>query len=228
MAALSTSSVTMMGLKAPVVGVKQTRSVKTAAMPRANLSSTFTVGSGKSMEGQRLSLGVAASTASTGRRSTRCVTTMAAKIAGYIKLAIEAGKANPAPPIGPALGAKVSLRYLLFRGGRGRQRRRRHSFHHLFSFSFGSYLFFFSHALAAEKKAQTHGGAEGVLAAPAQRKPFESWESASIGGFTTRCAVHGCVSTGYASSEGDAVGGGDVAFTRHPLHWVVAALTLNL
>ncbi|EEH52201.1 uncharacterized protein MICPUCDRAFT_29915 [Micromonas pusilla CCMP1545] len=31
---------------------------------------------------------------------------MAAKIAGYIKLAIEAGKANPAPPIGPALGAK--------------------------------------------------------------------------------------------------------------------------
>ena len=32
---------------------------------------------------------------------------MAAKVAGYIKLAIEAGKANPAPPIGPALGAKV-------------------------------------------------------------------------------------------------------------------------
>jgi hypothetical protein len=45
------------------------------------------------------------------------VTTMAAKVAGYIKLAIEAGKANPAPPIGPALGAKVrfpSLRFLLF------------------------------------------------------------------------------------------------------------------
>ena len=35
------------------------------------------------------------------------MTSMAAKIAGYIKLAIEAGKANPAPPIGPALGAKV-------------------------------------------------------------------------------------------------------------------------
>lgn len=32
---------------------------------------------------------------------------MAAKVAGYIKLAIEAGKASPAPPIGPALGAKV-------------------------------------------------------------------------------------------------------------------------
>ena len=35
------------------------------------------------------------------------MTSMAAKIAGYIKLAIEAGKANPAPPIGPALGSKV-------------------------------------------------------------------------------------------------------------------------
>ena len=32
---------------------------------------------------------------------------MAAKVAAYIKLAIEAGKANPAPPIGPALGSKV-------------------------------------------------------------------------------------------------------------------------
>lgn len=29
---------------------------------------------------------------------------MAKKISGYIKLQIEAGKANPAPPIGPALG----------------------------------------------------------------------------------------------------------------------------
>jgi large subunit ribosomal protein L11 len=29
---------------------------------------------------------------------------MAKKIAGYIKLQIPAGKANPAPPIGPALG----------------------------------------------------------------------------------------------------------------------------
>eukprot|EP01025_Chloroclados_australasicus_P035866 TRINITY_DN3648_c0_g1_i1.p2 TRINITY_DN3648_c0_g1~~TRINITY_DN3648_c0_g1_i1.p2 ORF type:complete len:195 (-),score=21.93 TRINITY_DN3648_c0_g1_i1:355-897(-) len=31
---------------------------------------------------------------------------MAAKVSGYIKLQIDAGKANPAPPIGPALGAK--------------------------------------------------------------------------------------------------------------------------
>ena len=28
-------------------------------------------------------------------------------VKGYIKLAIDAGKANPAPPIGPALGSKV-------------------------------------------------------------------------------------------------------------------------
>jgi len=28
-------------------------------------------------------------------------------VVGMIKLAIDAGKANPAPPIGPALGAKV-------------------------------------------------------------------------------------------------------------------------
>jgi len=31
---------------------------------------------------------------------------MASKVKGYIKLALEAGKANPSPPVGPALGAK--------------------------------------------------------------------------------------------------------------------------
>ena len=31
---------------------------------------------------------------------------MAKKIVGYIKLQVPAGKANPSPPIGPALGAK--------------------------------------------------------------------------------------------------------------------------
>ena len=31
---------------------------------------------------------------------------MAKKIEGYIKLQIPAGKANPSPPVGPALGAK--------------------------------------------------------------------------------------------------------------------------
>ena len=100
-----TSSVTMAGL-APV-GVKQQRArrVAAAAPARAHLGSAFTSGGGKSLEGQRLSVAVAP--AARARRGSRCVTSMAAKIAGYIKLAIEAGKANPAPPIGPALGAKV-------------------------------------------------------------------------------------------------------------------------
>ncbi|KAK9861713.1 hypothetical protein WJX84_010860 [Apatococcus fuscideae] len=31
---------------------------------------------------------------------------MAAKVVGMIKLALNAGKANPAPPVGPALGSK--------------------------------------------------------------------------------------------------------------------------
>ena len=30
-------------------------------------------------------------------------------VVGYIKLALQAGKANPAPPVGPALGSKVIL-----------------------------------------------------------------------------------------------------------------------
>ena len=103
--AAMTSSVTMAGL-APV-GVKQQRArrVAAAAPARAHLGSAFTAGGGKSLEGQRLSVAVAP--AARARRGSRCVTSMAAKIAGYIKLAIEAGKANPAPPIGPALGAKV-------------------------------------------------------------------------------------------------------------------------
>jgi hypothetical protein len=29
-------------------------------------------------------------------------------VVGKLKLALEAGKANPAPPVGPALGARVS------------------------------------------------------------------------------------------------------------------------
>lgn len=31
---------------------------------------------------------------------------MASKVSGYIKLALNAGKANPSPPVGPALGSK--------------------------------------------------------------------------------------------------------------------------
>jgi large subunit ribosomal protein L11 len=41
-----------------------------------------------------------------GSGSRRNVTMMASKVKGYIKLALDAGKANPAPPVGPALGAK--------------------------------------------------------------------------------------------------------------------------
>ncbi|DBA70135.1 TPA: putative plastid ribosomal protein l11 [Trebouxia sp. C0005] len=42
----------------------------------------------------------------TSGRPQRCVTSMASKVTGLIKLALQAGKANPAPPVGPALGAK--------------------------------------------------------------------------------------------------------------------------
>lgn len=40
------------------------------------------------------------------RNGSRNVTAMAKKVSGFIKLQIQAGKANPAPPIGPALGAQ--------------------------------------------------------------------------------------------------------------------------
>jgi hypothetical protein len=114
MAAL-TSSVTM-GARAPVVGVKQTRSVRAAAMPRASLKSSFTAtGYGKSIDGQRLSMGVEAS-AGGKRGGSRCVTTMAAKIAGYIKLAIEAGKvrASFAQSSFFARGIRLKWKRLLF------------------------------------------------------------------------------------------------------------------
>jgi hypothetical protein len=92
------------------VGVKQTRVSRASrsAMPvKASLGSNFTAGGRVDFNGQQLSLGVAPGSRKAGPR---CVTSMAAKVAGYIKLAIEAGKANPAPPIGPALGAKVRSR----------------------------------------------------------------------------------------------------------------------
>ena len=36
----------------------------------------------------------------------RCVTAAALKVSAVIKVVCEAGKANPSPPVGPALGAK--------------------------------------------------------------------------------------------------------------------------
>ena len=93
------------------VGVKRARASPRAAAAPASLSSSFTgAGFGKQIDGQRLSVSALAPAPGSRRGGSRCVTTMAAKIAGYIKLAIEAGKANPAPPIGPALGAKVRAR----------------------------------------------------------------------------------------------------------------------
>merc|ERR1711862_887170 len=41
--------------------------------------------------------------ANKGNRQVHC---MAAKVSGIIKLALDAVKANPAPPVGPALGSK--------------------------------------------------------------------------------------------------------------------------
>lgn len=40
--------------------------------------------------------------------------TLSAAVTGMIKLALQAGKANPAPPVGPALGAKVAIELIVF------------------------------------------------------------------------------------------------------------------
>lgn len=111
------------------VGVKRARASPRAAAAPASLSSSFTgAGFGKQIDGQRLSVSALAPAPGSRRGGSRCVTTMAAKIAGYIKLAIEAGKASPAPPIGPALGAKVreniSFDATTARAGRARGRAR--------------------------------------------------------------------------------------------------------
>ena len=109
------------------VGVKQTRVSRASrsAMPvKASLGSNFTAGGRVDFNGQQLSLGVAPGSRKAG---SRCVTSMAAKVAGYIKLAIEAGKANPAPPIGPALGAKVRSRTDTTHGAHGENERCRAS-----------------------------------------------------------------------------------------------------
>ena len=43
---------------------------------------------------------------------------MAKEVTGFIKLQIKAGAANPAPPVGPALGSK-GFRRVLFRSSKG-------------------------------------------------------------------------------------------------------------
>eukprot|EP00873_Tetraselmis_striata_P015060 jgi/Tetstr1/435324/TSEL_024243.t1 len=72
------------------------------APARVALGSSFTTGSAARIGGAPL---VASRRSTAGATATRQVTTMAAKVARVIKIALPAGKANPAPPVGPALGA---------------------------------------------------------------------------------------------------------------------------
>ncbi|PNH11058.1 50S ribosomal protein L11 [Tetrabaena socialis] len=64
------------------------------------------VSGGVRLPTRTLSSRVAFGFPSSSRTATRKVTTMASKVTGKIKLALSAGKANPAPPVGPALGSK--------------------------------------------------------------------------------------------------------------------------
>jgi len=81
---------------------------KTKCASQTSVSSrAFSRGTSASFSGESVICARLTQKMNGSNRGQRRVTTMAAKVAGYIKLAIEAGKANPAPPIGPALGAKV-------------------------------------------------------------------------------------------------------------------------
>ena len=83
-------------------------SLRTKCTSQTSVSSrAFSRGTSASFSGESVICARLTQKMNGSNRGQRRVTTMAAKVAGYIKLAIEAGKANPAPPIGPALGAKV-------------------------------------------------------------------------------------------------------------------------
>ncbi|KAL4519285.1 hypothetical protein Ndes2526A_g00378 [Nannochloris sp. 'desiccata'] len=71
-----------------------------SAPQRPAFGKNFMKGTSTRFTGQSLQMEAGSMTGS------RKVTAMAAKVSGYIKLALAAGKANPAPPVGPALGAK--------------------------------------------------------------------------------------------------------------------------
>lgn len=60
----------------------------------------------------------AAGITAAGTKTRCCLRRLAAAVTGKIKLELVAGKANPAPPVGPALGAKVIV-FALFWGGGG-------------------------------------------------------------------------------------------------------------
>lgn len=102
MASISASFVSVAPQKRAVNSSKTKCASQTSVSSRAFSRGTSASFSGESVSCARLTQKMIGS-----NRGQRRVTTMAAKVAGYIKLAIEAGKANPAPPIGPALGAKV-------------------------------------------------------------------------------------------------------------------------
>ena len=102
MASISASFVSVAPQKRAVNPSKTKCTSQTSVSSRAFSRGTSASFSGESVSCARLTQKMIGS-----NRGQRRVTTMAAKVAGYIKLAIEAGKANPAPPIGPALGAKV-------------------------------------------------------------------------------------------------------------------------
>lgn len=70
------------------------------AVGRPNLNSSLYGSSFTSMSN------TLAMPSSGSRTANRRVVTMAAKVTGKIKLELVAGKANPSPPVGPALGAK--------------------------------------------------------------------------------------------------------------------------
>ncbi|GAX78308.1 hypothetical protein CEUSTIGMA_g5750.t1 [Chlamydomonas eustigma] len=73
------------------------------ALSRVHLGTTFS-GDNAFSSFSRSPLSLPTTSSRSG--SQRKVTTMAAKVTGKIKLALTAGKANPAPPVGPALGSK--------------------------------------------------------------------------------------------------------------------------
>ncbi|CAL6288711.1 unnamed protein product [Bathycoccus prasinos] len=101
MASISASFVSVAPQKRAVNPSKTKCTSQTSVSSRA-----FSRGTSASFSGESVSCARLTQKMNGSNRGQRRVTTMAAKVAGYIKLAIEAGKANPAPPIGPALGAK--------------------------------------------------------------------------------------------------------------------------
>ncbi|KAK3254815.1 putative plastid ribosomal protein l11 [Cymbomonas tetramitiformis] len=72
--------------------------------PKTSLTSSFTSSTSDRFLGS--SVGISTVAKPSARGPQRMVTTCAAKVTGFIKLALEAGKASPAPPVGPALGAQ--------------------------------------------------------------------------------------------------------------------------